>query len=92
MIDPVDNEGPDEVADFETAAAAVSSGVMVVVDVGDELEAVDTFGRISGTICPGLNINDAFFANFSWSSKFFSAVGLTTPIIPSSRHAPGAEQ
>lgn len=92
MILPVDITGEsEEPADFETASS-VASGVIVVVDVGEGEVGLVTVGFTSGTIWPGLNINDAFLAYSCCVMKFFSAVGLTTPTIPSWIQAPGEEQ
>lgn len=92
-IAPGESTGGLEEVAFETEVAeAVASGVIIVVVIGEDAVGLEAGTISAGVIIPGLNINVAFLTNSCCVSKFLTGVGLMTPIIPSFKHAPGAEQ
>jgi len=97
-IAPPDSEDELEEVDFSEIAVLVGpvgNGVIVVVvdalGVGVAV-GVDEGATSAGKYCPGLNIKLEFFANANCVSKVSVSFALTTPIMPSSMQAPGAEQ
>jgi len=62
----------------------------VVVD--EAVVEVDEGSASTGKFSPGLNWIDEFCRDAIWPSSVSVAFGLTTPIICSWIHAPGAEQ
>lgn len=98
-ITPGETEECDEVVGAEVAEAigarvAEEVGVEVEVEGEDDgsVDAVVEAPPSDGKYSPGLNISVEFRAKASWVSKVSVELGLITPIMPSTMHAPGAEQ
>jgi hypothetical protein len=90
---PGESIGELEEVVLETEVAeAVGSGVIVVVVIAEDAVGLEAGTISAGLIIPGLNINVAFLANSCCVWRSLVGVGLMTPIMPSFKQAPGAEQ